>query len=162
MYSKERIKAAVIEATALLGYSDLRPRQAQAVENFLQGKDVFISLPTGSGKSLCFFLLPKVFDILRATTSVDRQSIVVIVSPLVALMKDQVLQITERGVSAVYVAEADNHTETEVCEGKYQLVYMSPESLLTNPTWRDMLLSDVYQTNLVAFVVDEAHCVKKW
>ena len=92
----------------------------------------------------------------------DRQSIIVIVSPLIALMKDQVRQMTERDVSAVYVAEADERTETEICAGKFQLFYMSPESLLTNATWRDMLQSDVYQTNLVAFVVDEAHCVKKW
>ena len=162
MYTQKQIRAAVSEAAGLLGYSSLRPRQAKVVEDFLSGRDVFVSLPTGSGKSLCFCLLPKAFDALRGTRSVDRQSIVVIVSPLIALMKDQVRKMTERDVSAVYVAEADERTETEICDGKFQLVYMSPESLLTNATWRDMLQSDVYQTNLVAFVVDEAHCVKKW
>ena len=68
----------------------------------------------------------------------------------------------EREMSAVYVGDADSTTETEVCEGKYQLVFLSPEALLTNPMWRDMLQSPVYHSNLVALVVDEAHCVKKW
>ena len=67
--------------------------------------------------------------------------------------------MTERDGSAVYFAET---TETEICAGKFQLVYMSPESLLTNATWRDMLQSDVYRTNLVEFVVDEAHCVNSF
>ena len=85
-----------------------------------------------------------------------------VVSPLIALMKDQVRQMTQRGVSAVYVGEADYTTETAICDGKFQLVCMSPEALLTNLTWRDMLLSPVYYSNLVALIVDEAHCVKKW
>ena len=62
----------------------------------------------------------------------------------------------------MYVGDADESIETEICEGKFQLVYMSPEALLAESTWRDMLLSPVYQSNLVALVVDEAHCVKKW
>ena len=156
------IRAAITEATTLLGYSELRPLQVRAVEHFLCGKDVFVSIPTGGGKSLCFCVLPKAFDTLRGSTSVARQSIVVVVSPLVALMKDQVQQMTARDVSAVYVGEAGHQTETEICEGKYQMVYKSPESLLTTATWLDMLQSDIYQKNLVAFVVDEAHCVKKW
>ena len=157
-FSRERISAAIDEAAALLGYSRLTLRQMQAVKEFMKGKDVFVSLPTGAGKSLCFCLLPKVFDLLRGTG----RSVVVVVSPLIALMKDQVRQMLERGMSAVYVAEADHQTEIKVCEGKFQLIYLSPESLLTNPTWRDMLQSDVYEQNLVAFVIDEAHCVVKW
>ena len=129
------------------------------VEHFLRGNDVFVSLPTGSGKSLCYCLLSKAFDLLRDS---NEQSISVVVSPLIALMKDQVRQMVHRNVSAVYVGDADESIETEICEGKFQLVYMSPEALLTNFTWRDMLLSPVYQSNLVALVVDEAHCVKKW
>jgi len=97
------------------------------------------------------------FDILRGSNSV-----VIVVSPLVALMKDQVRQMTERNMRAVYVGDVDSETKNEVCSGKYQLVYLSPEALLTNVTWRDMLQSPVYQQNLVALVIDEAHCVKKW
>ena len=77
-------------------------------------------------------------------------------------MKDQVRQMTERNVSAVCVGDAESTTETQVCEGQFQLVYISPEALLTNPTWRDMLQSSVYHSNLVSLIVDEAHCVKKW
>ena len=67
----------------------------------------------GSGKSLCYCLLPKAFDLLRDSNSVTKKSIAVVVSPLIALMKDQVVH---RNVSAVYVGDAD---ETEICEGKF-------------------------------------------
>ena len=140
-----------------MGYSELRPKQEQVIRHFVRGNDVFVSLPTGSRKSLCYSLLPGVFDEMRRS---KERSIVIVVSPLVALMKDQVRAMTERNVQSVFVGDADD--EDEVCEGKYQLVFMSPESLLTDPTWRDMLLSPIYQENLVALVIDEAHCVKKW
>ena len=162
MYSNEKIQQAIIMATEALGYSQLRQLQERVVTHFLLEKDVFVSLPTGSGKSLCYCLLPKAFDSLRGSNSVATQSIVVVVSPLIALMKDQVRQMTQRGITAVYVGDVDNVTEAEVCDGKFQLVYLSPEALFTNPVWRDMLQSAVYQSNLVALIVDEAHCVKKW
>ena len=127
-------------------------------DTIIEGKDVFVSLPTGSVKSLCYCLLPKAFDSLRCSNSMATQSIVVVVSPL---MKDQVRQMTQRDISAVYVGD-DDVVETKVCGGKFQLVYLSPEALRTNATWRDMLLSPMYQSYLVALAVDEAHCVKKW
>ena len=161
-YSKQSLSEAISEATKQLGYTELRSNQALVVKHFLKGKDIFVSLPTGSGNSLCYCLLPKVFDILRASNSVETQFFVIVVSPLVALMKDQVRQMTEKNVRAIYVGDVDSETEDQVCDGKYQLVYLSPEALLTNMTWRDMLQSPVYQQNLVAAVVDEAHCVKKW
>ena len=67
----------------------------------------------------------------------------------------------EKGMKAVYVGDVSCNEEDAVCGGKYELVFLSPESLRSR-TWRDMLESDVYQENLVAFIVDEAHCVKKW
>ena len=161
-FCKNLVCRAIDEATKQLGYAEFRPNQALVVNSFLEGRDVFTSMPTGSGKSLCYCLLPKVFDILRGSNSVETQSVVIVVSPLVALMKDQVRQMTERNMRAVYVGDVDSEIENEVCDGKYQLVYLSPEALLTNVTWRDMLQSPVYQQNLVALVIDEAHCVKKW
>ena len=161
-YSAERIQEALCHATAELGFLELREQQKITVRHFLQGNDVFVCLPTGSGKSLCYCLLPKVFDTLRSCVSAATKSIVVVISPLIALMKDQVRQMSQRNISAVYVGDADEELETKICDGKFQLVYMSPEALLTNQMWRDMLLSPVYQANLVAFVVDEAHCVNKW
>ena len=90
----------------------------------------------------------------------EDSSVVLIVSPLIALMKDQVERLKGKGVKAVY---GGDQCEMElVFEGHYQILFLSPESLLTNNKWRDVLMSDVYQQNLVAVVVDEAHCVKKW
>ena len=112
-----------------LGYPEgLRPKQQQVVRHFLLGCDVFVSLPTGSGKSLCYCVLPKVFDYLRSSSA---GSIVVVISPLIALMQDQVRAMTERGVKAVYAGGVDDKLEADVCAGDYQLVYFSPESILT-------------------------------
>ena len=123
IFSSERVQKAIDEATKLLGYSELRANQAQVVSHFLSGRDVFVSLPTGGGKSLCYCLLPKAFDILRGTSSCTKtQSIAIVVSPLVSLMIDQVRHITERNVSAVYVG--DCKSEEDVCNGVYQLVFL--------------------------------------
>ena len=158
-YSEFLSKSAIHRAAESLGYMQLRPNQESVVQNFVQGRDVFVGLPTGSGKSLCYCILPSVFDILRGT---NRRSIVVVVSPLIALMKDQVRAMKEKGVTAVYIGGLADADAEEACAGKYQLLYMSPESLLTDERWRDMLLSPVYQEHLVGLVIDEAHCVKKW
>ena len=131
------------------------------MKSFLAGSDVFVCLPTGSGKSLCYCLLPKVFDFLRHATA-ETSCIVVIVSPLIALMQNQVRAMTERKVSAVYAGNADDKLEADICSGKYQLVFISPESLLVESRWRDMLQSPIYCERLVGLIVDEAHCVKKW
>ena len=153
------IDCAIRRATNTLGYSKLRPQQERAVKSLVLGRDVFVSLPTGSGKSLCYCLLPSVFDLLSGS---DGTSIVVVVSPLLSLMKDQVWSMMARNVRAVYVGDCLEEEEMDVCLGKYQLMYMSPEALITDERWRDMLLSPVYSEHLVGLVVDQAHCVKKW
>ena len=76
-----------------MGYSCLRPLQEEAVRRFVEGRDVLVSFPTGGGKSLCYSVLPLVFDKLRKTAG---QSLVIVVSPLIALMKDQVRALAER------------------------------------------------------------------
>ena len=120
-----------------------------------------MALPTGSGKSLCYCLLPKAFDFLRLTSQ-SAKSIVVIVSPLIALMQDQVCAMEECNVVPVYAGAVDDESERDICEGKYQLVFLSPESLLTDGRWCDMLQSAVYHERLAGLVIDEAHCVKEW
>ena len=75
----------VVRAASSLGYS-LKPEQEQAILAFVSGNDVFIALPTGYGKSLCFGVLPRAFDLKRG---VQRQSLIMVVSPLIALMRDQ-------------------------------------------------------------------------
>ena len=106
-----------------MGFSTLRQHQVEAVSLFMSGRDVFVSLPTGSGKSLCYCILPGVFDAIQQSCF----------NECIALMKDQVRAMVERNVSAVYVGEAELSVD-EVYEGKYQLVFISPEALLTNET----------------------------
>ena len=156
----EDVNAAIAGSVRDLGYSSLKEEQKLVIANFLDGSDVFVALPTGYGKSLCYVCLPGAFDRLR---SAEKTSIVVIVSPLVALMKDQVALYSSKGVSAAYISrETDYEMARGVTEGRYQLVYFSPESLLCSRKWRETLTEEPYASNLVAFVVDEAHCVKKW
>ena len=109
---------------------------------------MFVSLPTGSGKSLCYCLLSRAFDFLRQWTAL-RESIVIVVSPLISLMQDQVRAMIERNVTAVYIGGADDMLEAEICAGNYQLVYCSPESLLTDNRWCDMLQNPIYCENLL-------------
>lgn len=161
LFSEKAIAEAVLHAAHKLGYAELRPPQELAIQKFVAGNDVFVCLPTGSGKSLCYCLLPATFDQLRSSQA---PSIVVVVSPLIALMKDQVRAMTERKVCAVYAGniEEGSSDSKKVLLGEYQLIFISPEALLKDDRWRDLLLSPIYYKNLVALVVDEAHCVKNW
>ena len=160
----EASSASVDEALAFalgkLGYEELRPEQDKVLRAFVSGRDVFAALPTGYGKSLCFALLPCVFDRLRGRNG----SIVICVSPLTSLMLDQREKFSQVRLVTEFVGEAqqDPSVVAMVKDGKVQLLYISPESLLRNYQWREMLQSEVYRENLVAFVVDEAHCVKQW
>ena len=139
-------------------------------------KDVFICLPTGSGKSLCYAALPYAFDGLYGRES----SIVIVVSPLIALMKDQVSGITtyirpyqctlqvavlnSKGLAATYIS-SENREDLQlekILRGEYKILFISPEMLMLNLAMREMLRTTVYKDNLVAFVIDEVHCVTKW
>ena len=88
----ESVTDAIRVAAESMGCPELRRLQETAVRAFVNGRDVFVSIPTGGGKSLCYSLLPSVFDILRGKP----QSLAIIVSPLVALMKDQVRALSQR------------------------------------------------------------------
>ncbi len=161
------IEEAIAYSLKKLKYDELKCEQKQAVTAFLSGNDTFVSLPTGYGKSLCYGILPLAFDYLRgktASTDETGRSIVVCVSPLTSTMMDQRQKFCERGLRAEFVGQAqdDEQASRGVREGRYQLVFISPESLLRNLYFREMLRTAVYQECLVAFAVDEAHCVKKW
>ena len=90
-FLESKMTTTPLKATVKLGYSTLHPQQERVVRPFSQGWDVFVSLPTWSGKSLCYCLLPLLFDELY--TSLSKYYITVVVSPLVFLMKDQVHSI---------------------------------------------------------------------
>ncbi len=87
-------EAAIVNAAECMGYKSLRDEQKQAVRGFLSGRDVFVCLPTGYGKTLCYSILPKAFDFIRGVCN----SVIVVVSPLIALMKDQVRSLMKHNV----------------------------------------------------------------
>ncbi len=98
---------------------------------------------------------------LKGTTSI---SIVVCISPLTSIMVDQHAKFLPRGLRTDFVGEVqtDEDAEKRVLKGESQLVYISPENRINNPRYRKMLLRQVYKENLVALVIDEAHCVQTW
>ena len=154
------LRAIVSTAIGRLGYDMLKPRQEAALLSLLGERDVFVSLPTGYGKSLCYAALPAVFDSLRNTPS---KCIVLVVSPLIALMKDEVATLSAKGLSVGCIARESSDSERAMALSRqYQLVLFSSEALLIVRRWREMLQSEVYKSRIVAFVVDEAHCVNSY
>ena len=91
-------------------------------------------------------------------------SIVVCISPLTSLMMDQCAKYCPKGLDVEFIGETqtDKLRKERVLKGKVQLVYATPESIIENRKYREMLLSPLYQENLVALAVDEVHCVKSW
>lgn len=140
---------------------ELKKVQQSAIHDFVSGRDVFVSLPTGYGKSFCYALLSAVFDELHESIGT---LIMIYVSPLTALMMEQRSKFIMRGIATEFVGELQQDVDAMECvkSWKIQLLFISPESLLNNPQWREMLISPVYQTNLVALVVDKAHCIIQW
>ena len=105
----------------------LKDKQMEAIQNFVRGHGCFVILPTGYRKTLCYALLPFVFDHLRKRT--PRASIVC-VSPLVSLMMDQVSKYSSKGLATRFVGEAQGDYSVISRVLKYQLVFISPEALL--------------------------------
>ena len=138
------------------------PEQVEAVKVFLTGRDVFVSLPTGSGKSICFSCLPLLYDRLKAVVGIPirHHAIVLVVCPLISLMIDQVHKMNAEGLKAAYVAgHQPDKVKRAIQKGDCQLVYISPESMVSVEIWRDMIRSKVYTSNLVCLTVDEAHLI---
>ena len=121
-------------------------------------KAVFINLPTGFGKSLIYQALPLVFDVTSNSTG----HMVVVISPLVNLMKDQVENLKKLGISAISLSDVKDGEAKDVEEGYFAVVYGTPEAWLNNERRRKMLSSDIYAARLCAIAVDEAHVIKQW
>jgi ATP-dependent DNA helicase RecQ len=133
------------------GYSSFRPLQYEIISEILAGRDALAILPTGAGKSLCFQL-----------PALVRSEITVVVSPLIALMKDQVDNLNSNGVQATFLNSSLTPSESssrrrELIEGKYRILYVAPERLVL-PDF--MSLMNKIRVGLVA--IDEAHCISAW
>ncbi|XP_022791375.1 mediator of RNA polymerase II transcription subunit 34-like isoform X1 [Stylophora pistillata] len=140
-------------------FKELNAYQKVAIEKFMQGRDIFVNLPTGYGKSLIFQALPTMFDMVMA----GQGSIVVVVCPLLNLSKDQVAYLNSLGISAINISHVEKEGDRRDVEaGKYSLVYGTPESWLDNDRWRSMLTNKVYSEKLCAIAVDEAHVIRQW
>ena len=146
-------------ASSKFKISELNAYQKLAIRKIVVEKeDLFVNLPTGSGKSLIFQALPLVFDHI----SNDEGHIVVVVSPLISLTEDQVKYLRSLGLSAVNISSDTETDFSNIEKGQYSIVYGSPEAWLMNEHWRSMLSNDVYSSKLCAVAVDEAHVLRQW
>jgi ATP-dependent DNA helicase RecQ len=135
----------------IFGFDGFRPGQEAVVDDLLAGRHTLAVMPTGSGKSLCFQI-----------PALAKPGLTVVVSPLVALMENQVAALQLAGVAAgVINSSRERHvnvaTWRRVAAGEVQLLYMSPERLMTEP-----MLAALAKLPLAMFVVDESHCISQW
>jgi ATP-dependent DNA helicase RecQ len=143
----------------VFGYGAFRGEQAEIVQHVVEGGDALVLMPTGGGKSLCY----QVPALLRHRAG---QGVTVVVSPLIALMHDQVGALEELGVHAAFLnstLEGDEarRIERELLAGRLTLLYAAPERILT-PRFMAMLTSLNERGLLGLFAIDEAHCVSQW
>jgi ATP-dependent DNA helicase RecQ len=133
------------------GFTSFRPLQEEIIRDALAGKDVFAVLPTGGGKSLCFQL-----------PALVRPGLTVVVSPLIALMKDQVDALKAAGVPATFLNSSLAPGESRprlrgLHNGEFRLLYVAPERLMLSG-----FLDDVQRWNVGLFAIDESHCISEW
>lgn len=133
------------------GYNEFRPLQEKIINSILDKNDSMIIMPTGGGKSLCFQIPALVFE-----------GITIVISPLISLMKDQVQQLTELGVSAVFLNSSLSASEYKyntdlILNNRVKLLYVAPETLIMDKT-----LNLLSQVKVECITVDEAHCISEW
>jgi len=132
-------------------YTSFKPLQEEIINSVLNGDDTFALLPTGGGKSLCF-QIPALIN----------EGICIVVSPLIALMKDQVAALKERNIKAIALTSTYKYDELSTLldnciYGNYKFLYLSPERLQ-----QDIIQDRIRQMNVNLIAVDEAHCISQW
>ena len=137
--------------SAVFGFDSFRPGQAEIVDAIIDGRNALAIMPTGGGKSLCFQL-----------PALLRDGVTVVISPLIALMRDQVRALREAGVEAGALTSGNTDEETEYVysalnDGRLKILYMAPERLASSGT-----LAFLQRINITFIAVDEAHCVSQW
>ncbi|PVG02844.1 ATP-dependent DNA helicase [Serendipita vermifera] len=139
-----------------------RPNQAKAIMSTLDGKDVFVLMPTGGGKSLCY-------QLPALCTSGVTKGVTVVISPLIALMEDQVNELRRLGIDVAVFNSDQSNEERRQTSGRLRgygskpaMLYLSPETLNAG-TWMKEVLTSLYERSEIArFVLDEAHCLPGW
>ena len=133
------------------GYKEFRLHQADIIDSLINGDDIFALMPTGGGKSLCYQI-----------PSIVREGVGIIISPLIALMQDQVQAVKELGISVATINSTSSSKEVfstmdKMRSGNINMVYVSPERLLT-----DSFMALLQECKIALFAIDEAHCVSQW
>ncbi len=136
---------------SIFGYDQFRGQQARIVEHVIEGGDALVLMPTGGGKSLCYQI-----------PALARSGVGVVVSPLIALMQDQVEALLQLGINAAFLnstlpLDAQRQVEERLLRGDIDLLYIAPERLLT-----ERVLNLMERIGISLFAIDEAHCVSQW
>ncbi|HTF81336.1 MAG TPA: ATP-dependent DNA helicase RecQ, partial [Cytophagales bacterium] len=135
----------------VFGYDNFRGTQEAIINNIMEGRNTFVIMPTGAGKSLCYQL-----------PALMKEGTAIVISPLIALMKNQVDQLVAFGVNAQFLNSTLNKTEIakvrkETLEGTIKLLYVAPESLT-----KDENIEFLQRANISLVAIDEAHCISEW
>jgi ATP-dependent DNA helicase RecQ len=141
----------------VFGYATFRGQQEAIIRDVLVGKHALVIMPTGMGKSLCFQI-----PALVHRGESDRRTITLVVSPLIALMKDQVETLVSKGVDAAFINSSLTRDEREsrykaVAGGEYALLYVTPERFR-----KPEFLQAINQRTVALLAIDEAHCISEW
>jgi ATP-dependent DNA helicase RecQ len=133
------------------GYDTFRPLQNEIINSILTGHDTLALMPTGGGKSICF-----------QVPAMMKEGLCLVISPLIALMKDQVANLTQKGIAALSIYSGMSYIEViktlkNAAYGNFKFLYVSPERLET-----ELFLEYFPLLNINLVAVDEAHCVSQW
>ena len=133
------------------GYSSFRPMQEDIVDSVVEGKDTLALLPTGGGKSICF-----------QVPAMTMEGICIVITPLISLMKDQVMHLKKIGIPAAAIFTGMHHNQVEIIYnqavfGMLKFLYVSPERLMT-----DMFIEAIKKMKVNLLAVDESHCISQW
>ncbi|WP_317045290.1 RecQ family ATP-dependent DNA helicase [Formosa algae] len=132
-------------------FTEFRPFQEEAIQAAIDGEDVFVLMPTGGGKSMCFQI-----------PALAKDGICIVISPLVALMKNQVQVLQDKGIKAMALTSGLSYSQLDTMldnciYGKYKFLYISPERLQ-----QELVQERIRQMNVNLIAIDEAHCISQW